>query len=170
MRAIGPVVDEACRQAELTLRDVDAIAVTEGPGLVGSLLVGLVYGKALALSLNKPLVGVNHLEGHIHAVLLENKMDRAAGKPVAEARLPAVTLVVSGGHTTLFYVTARASSVRPSMLISIMPSLDIRATTLPAKPSTRLRGCLLWDTPAGRSLISSPASEIPMRWILATSK
>jgi N6-L-threonylcarbamoyladenine synthase len=105
LRAIEPVVDEACRLAKLTLQDVDAIAVTEGPGLVGSLLVGLVYGKALALSMNKPLVGVNHLEGHIHAVLLENKMDRAAGKPLPEARIPAVTLAVSGGHTSLFLVT-----------------------------------------------------------------
>jgi N6-L-threonylcarbamoyladenine synthase len=110
LRAIEPVVDDACRQAEVTLHQVDAIAVTEGPGLIGSLLVGLVYGKALALSLNKPLVGVNHLEGHIHAVLLENKIDRAAGKSVAEARLPAVTLVVSGGHTSLFYVTCRDGS------------------------------------------------------------
>ena len=105
LRAIQPVVDEACRQAGVTLRDVDAIAVTEGPGLVGSLLVGLVYGKALALSLHKPLVGVNHLEGHIHAVLLENKTERAAGKPFPQARLPAVALVVSGGHTSLFQVT-----------------------------------------------------------------
>ena len=112
LRAIEPVVDEACRQAEVTLHDVDAIAVTEGPGLIGSLLVGLVYGKALALSLNKPLVGVNHLEGHIHAVLLENKMDRAAGKPLPEARLPAVTLVVSGGHTTLFHVTPGSPSAQ----------------------------------------------------------
>ncbi len=74
LRKIQPVVEEACRQAQVTVRNVDAIAVTEGPGLIGSLLVGLVYGKALALSLDKPLVGVNHLEGHIHAVLLENKM------------------------------------------------------------------------------------------------
>jgi len=114
LRAIEPVVDEACRQAEVTLRNVDAIAVTEGPGLIGSLLVGLVYGKALALALNKPLVGVNHLEGHIHAVLLENKMDRAAGRPLPEARLPAVTLVVSGGHTTLFHVTPGSPSAEPS--------------------------------------------------------
>ncbi len=112
LRAIEPVVDEACRQAGVTLHDVDAIAVTEGPGLIGSLLVGLVYGKALALSLNKPLVGVNHLEGHIHAVLLENKMDRAAGRPLPEAQLPAVTLVVSGGHTSLFYVTPESKSAQ----------------------------------------------------------
>jgi N6-L-threonylcarbamoyladenine synthase len=107
LRKIEPVVDEACREAGVSLRDVDAIAVTEGPGLIGSLLVGLVYGKTLALALGKPLVGVNHLEGHIHAVLLQNKMDRAAGRPVAEAALPAITLVVSGGHTSLFCVAAR---------------------------------------------------------------
>ena len=113
LRAIGPVVDEACHQAKVTLHDVDAIAITEGPGLIGSLMVGLVYGKALALSLNKPLVGVNHLEGHIHAVLLENKMERAAGKTLAEARVPAVTLVVSGGHTTLFLVAPGAPGSNP---------------------------------------------------------
>jgi len=110
LRAIEPVVDEACGLAQVGLRDVDAIAVTEGPGLIGSLLVGLVYGKALALSLAKPLVGVNHLEGHIHAVLLQNRMDRAAQLHVPEARLPAVTLVVSGGHTTLFKVARNAAN------------------------------------------------------------
>jgi N6-L-threonylcarbamoyladenine synthase len=104
LRKIELVVDEACQRARVGIRDVEGVAVTEGPGLVGSLLVGLVYGKALALALAKPLVGVNHLEGHIHAVLLENKMDRRAGKRVEEGRLPAVTLVVSGGHTSLFLV------------------------------------------------------------------
>jgi len=106
-----PVVDEACQRAGVGLSDVEAIAVTEGPGLIGSLLVGLVYGKALALSLGKPLVGVNHLEGHIHAVLLENKMDQLAGRPVEEAQLPAVTLVVSGGHTSLFFVEANLAPI-----------------------------------------------------------
>ncbi len=109
LRKIGPVVDEACRRAGLSLKDVEAIAVTEGPGLVGSLLVGLVYGKTLALSLGKPLVGVNHLEGHIHAVLLENKLARRAGESVDEIRFPVVTLVVSGGHTSLFLVERRES-------------------------------------------------------------
>jgi N6-L-threonylcarbamoyladenine synthase len=104
LRKIEPVVDKACQRAQVGIREVDGVAVTEGPGLIGSLLVGLVYGKALALALAKPLVGVNHLEGHIHSVLLENRMDRLAGKRVEEARLPAVTLVVSGGHTSLFLV------------------------------------------------------------------
>lgn len=109
LRKIAPVVDEACRQAGVSMSDMDGVAVTEGPGLIGSLLVGLVYGKALALALGKPLVGINHLEGHIHAVLLENKMARQAGKPVENARLPAVALVVSGGHTSLFRVESQMS-------------------------------------------------------------
>jgi N6-L-threonylcarbamoyladenine synthase len=104
LRKIAPVVDEACQRARVGIRDVEGVAVTEGPGLVGSLLVGLVYGKALSRALAKPLVGVNHLEGHIHAVLLENKMARLTGKPVEEANLPAIALVVSGGHTSLFLV------------------------------------------------------------------
>jgi N6-L-threonylcarbamoyladenine synthase len=112
LRKIVPVVDEACHRAGLSLAEVDAIAVTEGPGLIGSLLVGLVYGKALALTLCKPLVGVNHLEGHIHAALLQNKMQRLAGEPVQEARFPNVTLVVSGGHTSLFLVETPSPQVK----------------------------------------------------------
>jgi len=104
LRRIAPVVDEACRRAGIGARDADGLAVTEGPGLIGSLLVGLVYGKALAAALGKPLVGVNHLEGHIHAVLLENRMARRADPDVEEAGIPNVTLVVSGGHTVLYRV------------------------------------------------------------------
>jgi tRNA N6-adenosine threonylcarbamoyltransferase len=108
LRRIGPVVDEALVRAKATLADVDALAVTEGPGLIGSLLVGLVYAKALALSLGKPLVGVNHLEGHIHAVLLQNFADRQDGKGAPKPRFPNVTLVVSGGHTSLYRVEREA--------------------------------------------------------------
>lgn len=113
LRKIVPVVGEALRQAGVGANDVEAVAVTEGPGLIGSLLVGLVYGKAWALSLGKPLVGVNHLEGHIHAVLLENKMARRAGSPVGEPRFPNVSLVVSGGHTILFRVEAYSREDSP---------------------------------------------------------
>jgi len=104
LRRIGPVVDEACARAGLTPAQVDALAVTEGPGLIGSLLVGVVYGKALAEALAKPIVGVNHLEGHIHAVLLENKIARALNPEIDAAEFPNVTLVVSGGHTVLYRV------------------------------------------------------------------
>jgi tRNA N6-adenosine threonylcarbamoyltransferase len=108
LRKIVPIVDEACQQAGVSLQQVDAIAVTEGPGLIGSLLVGLVYAKAIAQVTGKPLVGVNHLEGHIHAVLLENEVRRSKGENVAEPAFPNVTLVVSGGHTSLFRVERRS--------------------------------------------------------------
>ncbi len=98
LRQIVPVVREALEQAGLALGDVDAIAVTRGPGLIGSLLVGLTYGKVLSMALGKPLVPVNHLEGHVHAVLLE--AHRAGREPV----LPAACLIVSGGHTVLYDV------------------------------------------------------------------
>ena len=107
LRKIGPVVDAACHQAGVNVTDVGALAVTEGPGLIGSLLVGLVYAKALALALDKPLIGVNHLEGHVQAVLLEDKIARRtekSPKDPEEPPFPNVTLVVSGGHTSLFRV------------------------------------------------------------------
>jgi N6-L-threonylcarbamoyladenine synthase len=86
---------------------VDAVAVTHGPGLVGALLVGVTYGKVLAQALGKPLIGVNHLEGHVHAVFLEA---HGAGR---EPRLPAVCLIVSGGHTILYYVESDSSNGAP---------------------------------------------------------
>ena len=98
LRQIVPVVREAVEQARVELRDLDAVAVTHGPGLVGALLVGVTYGKVLAQALGKPLIGVNHLEGHVHAVFLEA---HAAGR---EPKLPAVCLIVSGGHTIIFHV------------------------------------------------------------------
>jgi tRNA N6-adenosine threonylcarbamoyltransferase len=101
LRQIVPVVREALEQAGLQFGDIDAIGVTEGPGLVGSLLVGLTYGKTLADALGKPLVGVNHLEGHVHAVFLE------AHKSGKTPELPAVCLIVSGGHTVLYEVKVR---------------------------------------------------------------
>lgn len=100
LRQIVPVVREAMEQSGLRLEELDAIGVTQGPGLVGSLLVGITYGKTLARALGKPLIGVNHLEGHIHAALLEAHH----GGEVPE--LPAVCLIVSGGHTVLYEVKA----------------------------------------------------------------
>src|SRR6476619_3023080 len=73
LRAIVPVVRKALDDAGRTYESVDALAVTQGPGLAGSLLVGISYAKALAFALDKPLIPVNHLEGHIHAVLLEER-------------------------------------------------------------------------------------------------
>jgi N6-L-threonylcarbamoyladenine synthase len=98
LRSIVPVVREALERAGLSLRDLDAVGVTYGPGLVGSLLVGLTYGKVVANALGKSLIGVNHLEGHVRAVFLE------AFRSGREPSLPAVCLIVSGGHTLLYEV------------------------------------------------------------------
>ena len=100
LRKIVPVVREALDQAKIALTDLDAVAVTQGPGLTGALLVGMTYGKVLALALNKPLIAVNHLEGHVHAVILEAHL--SARHP----QMPAVCLIVSGGHTVLYHVTS----------------------------------------------------------------
>src|ERR1700733_14507615 len=97
LRNIVPVVREAMRRANVSFDDLDAVAVTEGPGLAGALLVGITYAKALSFGLAKPLISVNHLEGHIHAVLMEAR--ESAG---AAMELPLLALVVSGGHTHLY--------------------------------------------------------------------
>jgi len=99
LRAIVPVTREALHRSRTGLVDLSAIAATAGPGLVGSLLVGLTYAKSLSFATGLPLIAVNHIEGHIHAVILEA---RKAGTPV---ELPALALVVSGGHTHLFEMT-----------------------------------------------------------------
>src|SRR3984957_13737843 len=93
IRAIVPVVRAALEESRTRLEDLAAIAVTQGPGLVGSLLVGVTYAKALAISKALPLIAVNHIEGHIHSVLSQNPVE-----------LPALALVVSGGHTHLYEV------------------------------------------------------------------
>ncbi len=97
LKNIVPVVRAATEQAGVRLDGLDAVAVTEGPGLAGSLLVGVTYAKTLAWALGKPLIAVNHLEGHIHAVLLEHAYAQAA-----RLQTPALALVVSGGHTHLY--------------------------------------------------------------------
>lgn len=91
LELVGSVVDEALKTAKTELSNIDCIAVTQGPGLVGALLVGLLYGKSLALSMNIPIICVNHLKGHICANYLNNE----------EFKPPFVCLIVSGGHTIL---------------------------------------------------------------------
>jgi len=97
LRAIVPVVRRALADAGRPYESIDALAVTQGPGLIGALLVGIGYAKALAFALEKPLIAVNHLEGHIHAVLLEERQ-----KGNSDLRFPLLALVVSGGHTHLY--------------------------------------------------------------------
>src|SRR2546430_1713533 len=105
LRAIVPVVRQALAEANRTYESIDALAVTQGPGLVGALLVGISYAKALAFALEKPLIAVNHLEGHIHAVLLEERQ-----KGNRELQFPVLALVVSGGHTHLYLAKQHGQS------------------------------------------------------------
>jgi N6-L-threonylcarbamoyladenine synthase len=94
IEVIGAVVNEALSDAKLSLNDIDAIGVTYGPGLVGALLVGVQYAKGLSYALSKPLIGVNHIEGHISANFIQYK----------DLKPPFLCLVVSGGHTFIVYV------------------------------------------------------------------
>ncbi|SKA80944.1 O-sialoglycoprotein endopeptidase [Clostridium sp. USBA 49] len=94
IEVISSVVKEALDKADLTLKDIDAIGVTYGPGLVGALLVGMQYAKSLAYAIDKPLIGVNHIEGHICANFIEHK----------DLEPPFICLVVSGGHTFIVYM------------------------------------------------------------------
>ncbi len=94
IEVVDSVVKAALEEAEVSLKDIDAIGVTYGPGLVGALLVGLQYAKGLSLGSNKPLIGVNHIQGHISANFIEHK----------DLKPPFVSLVVSGGHTFIVYV------------------------------------------------------------------
>lgn len=96
LEKIEPIIAEALERASVTLSDIDAIAVTQGPGLIGSLLVGVCYAKSLAWARDIPFIGVNHIEGHVYSVAFEN--------PAVE--YPALALIVSGGHTNIFYVPA----------------------------------------------------------------
>jgi len=99
---IQPIVDQAFTDSRLSLDDIDGIAATSGPGLIGSLLVGLTYAKALAFSKHKPLAAINHIEGHIYSVSFEHP----------EVEFPALALVVSGGHTNLFWVESESGDFR----------------------------------------------------------
>jgi N6-L-threonylcarbamoyladenine synthase len=112
LRAIVPVVREAMQRAGVVYSDLAAVAVTEGPGLAGALLVGITFAKALAFGADLPLIAVNHLEGHIHAVLMDatNPDAKNLGAPHLDSEMwdstdPLLALVVSGGHTHLYLAT-----------------------------------------------------------------
>lgn len=99
--SIMPVVEQALAQAHLTLKDIDALAVTQGPGLAGSLVVGMNMAKGLALGTGLPLVGVNHLEGHLYSAWVHDAGDAIPPAP----QFPLMSLLVSGGHTELNLMT-----------------------------------------------------------------
>jgi N6-L-threonylcarbamoyladenine synthase len=99
--SIIPVVEETLTQSNLTLKDIDAVAVTRGPGLAGSLVVGMNMAKGIALGMNLPIIGVNHLEGHIYSSWVYNAGESAPAEP----QFPLMALLVSGGHTELNLMT-----------------------------------------------------------------
>jgi len=101
IRTVYAVIDQALQQAHLGLDDIDAVAVTRGPGLAGSLVVGMNAAKGLILSLDKPFIGVNHLEGHIYSAWL---YPAAMTEPPSPPEFPLIALLVSGGHTELNYM------------------------------------------------------------------
>ncbi len=117
LEKIEGVVDAALSEAGVKPAEIDGLAVTQGPGLVGSLLVGINYAKAFAFALHKPIVGINHIEGHVYSVAFE----------FPPPEYPALALVVSGGHTNLFLIPNR----------SVTNSSDAPAMTRQAKRSTK---------------------------------
>ncbi len=130
LEAIEPALDRACRDAGVSLSDIDALAVTAGPGLVGALLVGVATAKALSVALGIPVYGVNHLASHV-------VVDELQHGPLPD---PTIGLLVSGGHSSLLLVRTRR---RPSRR-SGRPS-----TTRRARRSTRWPGCSGCRSPAG---------------------
>lgn len=104
VEAISPVVDQAMEDAGIAYDQLDAVAVTRGPGLVGSLLVGVNYAKGLALATGKPLLGIHHLEGHVYSLWLT--------QPFREVTFPVLLLIVSGGHTELILMTGHGQYTR----------------------------------------------------------
>ena len=130
VRKTVPLIQAALKEAGLTAKDIDAVAYTAGPGLVGALLVGATVGRALAFAWNVPAIPVHHMEGHLLAPMLEDN-------PPA---FPFVALLVSGGHTQLISVTG-------------IGQYELRASRLTmrrAKPLIRRRSCWDWIIPAGR--------------------
>jgi N6-L-threonylcarbamoyladenine synthase len=152
LEALLPVVEAALREAKLTLRQLDAVAVTAGPGLVGALLVGVSVAKALAYACDRPLIAVNHLEGHLYANWIQAGQQRPPADP-----FPLLGLIVSGGHTDLVLMrdhgryqrlgrsrddAAGEAFDKAARLLGLGfpggPAIERAAATATAKPSVRL--------------------------------
>jgi len=129
LRSIGYIVAESLGRASLTIADIDVFAVTQGPGLIGSLLVGLSFAKGLAYFYRKPLLGIDHLEAHMESAFLENP----------EIPFPALVLLVSGGHTSLFQKGG-----------FILSSSAGRGMMRPVRRWTKSPSISAWDTRGAR--------------------
>ncbi|MGI8392942.1 tRNA (adenosine(37)-N6)-threonylcarbamoyltransferase complex transferase subunit TsaD [Leucobacter sp. W1038] len=111
LEALRPTIEQAVAEAGIRLEDIDAVAVTAGPGLAGALMVGVSAAQALSIALGKPIYAVNHLVGHVGADLLQGEGLRQVAGAVGELELPTVALLVSGGHTSLLVVRDLVSDV-----------------------------------------------------------
>jgi N6-L-threonylcarbamoyladenine synthase len=100
LELITAVTERSLQAAKIKLQNIDVIAVTQEPGLIGSLLVGVSFARALAAALKKPLVPVNHIQAHLYSAFLQTK----PGRPATTPKLPVVGLIVSGGHTSLYFI------------------------------------------------------------------
>ena len=110
LERIGPVIDEALQQADTTLDQIDAVAVGNRPGLIGSLIVGVSAAKAIAWLTSKPLIGVNHVEAHLHAAaLVRSTKSKKPQFSIPNPQFPALGLIVSGGHTSLYELSSPSS-------------------------------------------------------------
>ena len=126
LRNIVPVVREAIARAGITFADLDAVAVTEGPGLAGALLVGILYAKALAFALDKPLIAINHLEGHIHAVLLESQANLPRPQPAGPtAGLPSAQHEAAAASPAAILLPSQAS---PDRTLPTQPTITVAAS------------------------------------------
>ena len=141
LEAMVPTLQRACATADVDLSEIDGVAVTVGPGLMGALVVGLASAKALAYALNKPLYGVNHLVGHVAVDLLEHG-------PLPQR---CMALLVSGGHTSLLHVTTLSTASLSSAR---------QLTTPQARHTTRSPACSACRTPAGPTS-TKPRPVIP---------
>ncbi|HZX09852.1 MAG TPA: tRNA (adenosine(37)-N6)-threonylcarbamoyltransferase complex transferase subunit TsaD [Acidobacteriota bacterium] len=99
--SINYILEESLERAKLKINDIDLISVTQGPGLIGSLLIGLSFAKGMAYTLQKPLIPIDHLEAHIHSVFIENP----------DIKFPALALLVSGGHTSLYLMRKKMDTI-----------------------------------------------------------
>ena len=163
IRDLAPALDKALADSDLNLSEIDVVAATYGPGLAGALLTGLNTAKALAFSLNKPLLGVNHLEGHIYAAWLTRDQDDS---PADNPGFPLACLVASGGHTDLILMegSRRLSAGGPH------PGM-----TPPGKPLTRRPAFWAWAFPGGPEIqrVSQDAAAgalppLPRAWMRDT--
>jgi len=162
--ALTPLLSETLKRANLKMDDIDAIAVANGPGLIGALLIGIHFAKGLAWSLKKPLIGVNHIEAHLYAAMMSQK------KPL----LPALGMVISGGHTSLIVIEdiGRYSLLGETVDDAVGEAFDkvAKMLDLPYPGGPHVEKLALQGNPQAYSLKSGRVKEKPLHFSLSGLK